>query len=170
MNECLYLASGHLPEALRIYDLLFNTLADRYLTKIDKASMYHSIEVRAPFLDFRFVELSLRIPESYKFKLGKSKILFKEYIKTFFPKVPTEIIDRKKKGFTPPIRNWITEELNYGINQNYLNILEEIYPGCARYYSELLKRHTLNAFELEQIIKLRLFLDWFGQWIGNSAS
>ena len=49
LTDALNIAENDLAEAFRIYDLLYNTLADNYLVKVDRTSMRNSIEVRSPF-------------------------------------------------------------------------------------------------------------------------
>jgi asparagine synthase (glutamine-hydrolysing) len=75
-------------------------LADGYLTKMDVATMANSLEVRPPFLDYRLVERSVQMPSSLKIKEGKSKYIWKEIIKN---KIPIEIIERPKTGFSIPL-------------------------------------------------------------------
>ena len=96
LRECLALTNNNLSEGLRMFDLLYFSLSDKYLTKLDRASMFNSIEVRSPFLDYRFIEFSLKIPTEYKCSITTNKILLKEYFKNKLPKVPSEIINRKK--------------------------------------------------------------------------
>ena len=99
--------ANNFADVLRLYDLLFNTLPDNYLEKVDRASMAYALEVRSPFLDYRFVEFSQRIPTELKVDLFKSKKLLKELTKGI---VPDEIRHRSKKGFVPPLQDWILDE------------------------------------------------------------
>ena len=78
LKEALKLSENNLSEALRIYDLTSNTLSDNYLVKVDRASMKNSIEVRSPFLDYRFIDFSQRIPSHLKVTTFNSKILMKK--------------------------------------------------------------------------------------------
>ena len=66
--------------------------------------MSHSLEVRSPFLDYRFIELARRIPTKWKVSLSKTKILMRDIITGI---VPESIVKRGKKGFEPPIAEWI---------------------------------------------------------------
>lgn len=79
-------------------------LQDDILTKADRASMMHSLEVRAPFLDNDVVEFVRRLPSRYKLRGGRRKYLLKEAFKSLLP--PT-IIDRSKKGFGIPLADWM---------------------------------------------------------------
>ncbi|MFZ5559795.1 MAG: asparagine synthase (glutamine-hydrolyzing) [Patescibacteria group bacterium] len=83
-------------------------LQDDILTKVDRASMYNSLEVRAPFLDYRVVDFVCSLPFSYKFRYWQRKYLLKELMKD---KLPAEVIYRKKKGFGIPLAKWMKKEL-----------------------------------------------------------
>ena len=79
-------------------------LQDDILTKVDRASMMVSLEVRAPFLDNDVVEFARRVPHRYKYRNGQTKYLLKKALDCVLPK---EIIYRKKKGFGVPLARWL---------------------------------------------------------------
>jgi asparagine synthase (glutamine-hydrolysing) len=81
-------------------------LADSHLIMIDKMSMANSIEVRAPFLDHRLVELAAGIPKNLKINLFNSKMVLKKAFRTSIPKV---LINRKKQGFSTPLQKWFSK-------------------------------------------------------------
>ena len=83
------------------------TLPDHFLTKVDRASMAHSLEVRSPYLDYRFADLGSEIPVKWKTNTSKTKIMMREIIKE---RVPEKIVKRGKQGFTPPIIEWFEED------------------------------------------------------------
>lgn len=165
LRECLSLCNGNLPEALRMYDLLFDTLSDRFLTKVDKASMFNSIEVRSPFLDYRFIEFSLKIPSELKFKLGQSKILLKEYIDSYLPNLPKEIIYRKKQGFSPPVRTWLSDEFDKSDYYEILDVINYLQPQLYNFYTKIFNSEKIQSSNLEYLVKLRIFKDWYDRWI-----
>jgi asparagine synthase (glutamine-hydrolysing) len=107
MREALAKSGGDLRQAVMTYDAYFHTLPDFFLVKVDRASMAHSLEVRCPLLDYRFFEYAARIPARWKADRKRSKILFREIIEGLVPK---EIAARPKKGFTPPVLDWIERE------------------------------------------------------------
>lgn len=78
------------------------------LTKVDIASMTHSLECRSPFLDHEVVELAARMPMKFKLrgKLGK-RIL----IETFDDLLPEAVWNRRKMGFGVPLDRWFRNEL-----------------------------------------------------------
>ncbi|MBN1274289.1 MAG: asparagine synthase (glutamine-hydrolyzing) [Candidatus Aminicenantes bacterium] len=92
-------------------------LQDDILVKVDRASMANSLEVRAPFLDYRFVEFAAGLPTVYKLNRLTMKYLLK---KAFMNRLPKRIVKRKKKGFGIPVARWISEELQHVLKE-YLN-------------------------------------------------
>jgi len=70
-------------------------LTDDILTKVDRASMAVSLEVRAPLLDHKFLELAARIPSSLKLHNGTGKYIFKKALE---PVLPNNILYRQKQG------------------------------------------------------------------------
>jgi asparagine synthase (glutamine-hydrolysing) len=87
----------------------FNTyLVDDILTKVDRASMRNSLEVRVPILDHEFVELAFQIPTSFKINESNTKIILK---KAFGHILPESILNRPKKGFSIPLSNWFNYQL-----------------------------------------------------------
>jgi asparagine synthase (glutamine-hydrolysing) len=81
-------------------------LQDDILTKVDRASMMVSLEVRSPFLDNGVVEFARRIPHRYKYRNGQTKYLLKKALKRVLPR---DIIYRKKKGFGVPLARWLRD-------------------------------------------------------------
>lgn len=98
LNHSLDRGGGAWGEAFRIYDLLFNTLPDDFLVKVDRASMAHSVEVRSPFLDHRLVEFAQRVPTRWKAGSNGTKILMRELVDG---RLPESIVKRRKQGFEP---------------------------------------------------------------------
>lgn len=88
-------------------------LVDDILVKVDRASMLHSLEVRAPFLDTRLAEYVNALPVHYKLRGGQSKAVLKHALagKGRPEVVPRSIVHRSKKGFGIPVARWIKREL-----------------------------------------------------------
>lgn len=74
------------------------------LTKVDRASMANSLEVRVPILDHKFVEWAAGIPSNLKLRNGKGKYIFK---KAMEPYLSSDILYRKKMGFSIPLADWL---------------------------------------------------------------
>jgi asparagine synthase (glutamine-hydrolysing) len=78
------------------------------LTKVDRASMAHGLEVRVPILDHEFMEWGLQVPPNQRIVGGEGKAVFKKQLRTF---LPDSILDRPKSGFIVPTVNWMRNEL-----------------------------------------------------------
>lgn len=78
-------------------------LAGDILTKVDRASMAHALEVRVPILDHPLVEWVSGLPPSLKLRGQESKYLFKRALR---PYLPADILDRPKMGFAVPLAGW----------------------------------------------------------------
>lgn len=88
-------------KTLQFYAKLY--LQDDIMVKVDRASMMHSLEIRAPFLDIELVDFVRRIPSNYKLRQGTTKYILKKALE---PVLPREILYRTKKGFGSPIGAW----------------------------------------------------------------
>ena len=100
----------HGEDALSIsyaFDLNYY-LPDDLLKKVDMASMLASLECRAPFLDYRLIELSLQIPPNIKVKNDCLKSLLKSSLCNY---LPSEILYRPKTGFGAPVESWLKNQL-----------------------------------------------------------
>jgi len=83
-------------------------LPELLLMRIDKMSMGVGLEARVPFLDHKFVELTLSIPASVRFRNGELKHILKRAVRGL---IPDDLIDRPKQGFGVPIHEWLLGRL-----------------------------------------------------------
>lgn len=83
-------------------------LPEDILAVTDRMSMQHSLEVRVPFLDHKFIEFCSTIPAEMKIKWLKKKYLLKKAVRDLLPR---EVIDHRKQGFVGPMTNWLKNEL-----------------------------------------------------------
>ena len=79
-------------------------LPDDVLVKIDRASMYYSLETRLPFLDINLINYAFNIPTSQKIKLFKGKWPLRKLLKSY---LPSKLFERPKVGFSVPISDWL---------------------------------------------------------------
>ena len=93
-------------------------MVDSILTKVDRASMLNSLEVRVPLLDHKFAELSFKIPSNMKLKGLEQKYIFKQAVNKF---LPHSILNRSKTGFGAPLSVWFKDELKEYVNDKLLN-------------------------------------------------
>jgi asparagine synthase (glutamine-hydrolysing) len=105
-------------------------LAEDILTKVDRTSMTHALEVRCPLLDYRIVELACRMPLEYKIRFGSAKRILKDVARNI---VPSEILDRRKYGFQAPLGEWLKKELRDWAGQRLMYERNSILdPDVAR--------------------------------------
>jgi asparagine synthase (glutamine-hydrolysing) len=101
-------AKGADPVARIQYVDVKTYLPDDILVKVDRASMAHSLEVRAPMLDHRFMELAASIPASMKLRGRSGKHILKKALSGI---LPHDILYRNKMGFAVPIAQWFRTDL-----------------------------------------------------------
>jgi asparagine synthase (glutamine-hydrolysing) len=93
----------------RLLELDINTyLTDDILTKVDIASMAHSLEVRCPFVDQDLMVFAASLPGSVKLRGLKGKSILREVAKEL---LPDKILNRPKQGFGLPVDRWMREDL-----------------------------------------------------------
>ncbi|MGH8103006.1 MAG: asparagine synthase (glutamine-hydrolyzing), partial [bacterium] len=105
------------PLLARLEALDFHTyLPENNLTKVDRASMANSLEVRVPLLDHQVVEFAAKIPPEFKLRASRLRMpvfggrFIRKWIlkKTMEPHLPRRVLYRKKRGFSIPLRVWMT--------------------------------------------------------------
>lgn len=99
-------AATPLARAFHVYVRQF--MLDDILVKVDRCSMLHSLEVRAPFLDRDVAEFAARLPVSLRLRGFRRKYLLK---KAFAGLLPPEILHRNKRGFQIPVAEWLRGRL-----------------------------------------------------------
>jgi asparagine synthase (glutamine-hydrolysing) len=83
-------------------------LPEDILVKVDRMSMAHSLEVRAPILDHKLMEYVGSLPSNFKLKGKESKYIFKKMLED---RLPPNILYRKKQGFSIPLASWLRNEM-----------------------------------------------------------
>jgi asparagine synthase (glutamine-hydrolysing) len=78
-------------------------MVDDILVKVDRATMFHSIEGREPFLDHRLVEFAAQLPREFKIRNGQTKYLLKRLLGRYLPE---HLFRLPKRGFGAPITEW----------------------------------------------------------------
>ena len=135
------------PLALIQYLDLKTYLVGDINTKVDRASMAHSLEVREPLMDHELVEWLATLPSSLKIRGQEGKYLFK---KAMEPHLPNDVLYRPKMGFAVPLARWFRGPLKQRVrdavlgerlrstgwfNTAYLTHLVDAHQSGARDYS-----------------------------------
>ena len=145
------------PLALIQYLDLKTYLVGDINTKVDRASMAHSLEVREPLMDHELVEWLATLPTSIKMRGQEGKYILKKAMEPF---LPNEVLYRPKMGFAVPLARWFRGPLRQRVqdgllgdrlaatgwfNRNYLQHLVDAHQSGARDYSAPI--WTLLMFE-----------------------
>lgn len=141
--------------ACMLYTDLKTYLPGDILVKVDRMSMANSLEVRAPFLDYRIIEFAASLPSDWKIKGENNKIILK---KAFGHLLPESILKRAKHGFTVPLDSWFRGELKQLAEECLLN-----QPAMAELISipavqNLWREHQCRQFDHGTILWSLLML------------
>ena len=129
------------------------------LTKVDRASMAHSLEVRVPLLDHPFIEWSANIPSHLKLHGREGKYVFKKALE---PYVPADVMYRPKMGFGVPLSGWFRGALRDRVREAVCGpTLAETGMFDQRYLTRLVDEHQSGAREHSAILWSLLMFDSF---------
>ena len=136
---------------------------NRYLYRSDKLGMAHSIETRAPFMDYEFVNLALSIPGKYKMKDGEPKYILKKALERI---LPNEILYRKKMGFSVPLREWaggmMTDYVETHLHEFCVNTGLFNENGLKKLVANIRKGNKDSTNDLWTVYFL---MAWFKKWM-----
>jgi asparagine synthase (glutamine-hydrolysing) len=150
-----FLRKGNLEEILR--NDVFLVLGNDMLTKIDRMSMAHALEIRSPFLDHELVEYALRIPAHQKLDSKQGKKILRQ---TFQKELPEAILNREKQGFEIPLESWISGSLLPRFKQDWLapEFIQKQGLFHPQNIAALLSNPVQNAHTL---YTLMIFQSWY---------
>lgn len=113
------------------------------LTKVDRASMAHSLEVRVPLLDADFASWACTLPSSLKLKGRQGKYVFKKALEG---SVPDSILYREKMGFAVPLASWFRGPLQETVESRLLgSAMRDSGIFDLDYVATLIKQHASGA-------------------------
>jgi len=152
VRHCL---DRHSPLRQAMQADFMTTLGDGYLVKVDRASMLASLEVRAPFLDYRIIEFAFaRLPDQFKVSTHRRKIILQRLAKGL---LPAAYDVTRKQGFTMPLRHWFKGDWGKYMEDVLIHadgeILDKKYINCLlstqkRGFSNANRIFALTMFEL----------------------
>jgi len=146
------------------YVELKTTLVEDILTKVDRASMLNSLEVRCPLLDHELVELAFQMPSTLRMRGYTGKHALKVLLRKYFP---PQVVYRKKRGFEVPIDSWFRNDLRQFVRDVLLD-------GRTRqrgvfdlpYIEKMLRNHQMAMRNFGGKIWWALFLElWYREWV-----
>lgn len=133
------------------------------LTKVDTATMKYSLEGREPLLDYKLAEYVTNIKTEYKYNNGNKKHILKDIVHDL---IPRSLMDRPKKGFGFPLKEWLSSELQHVVNE-YLSdekLLQSEFLNSSVAMSirdSYLKNNNSNVNQLWLIL---IFEMWREEW------
>jgi len=160
------------PLALIQYLDLKTYLVGDINTKVDRASMAHSLEVREPLMDHPLVEWLATLPSNLKVRGQEGKFLLKKALE---PQLPNDVLYRPKMGFAVPLARWFRGPLKQRVRDAVLG--ERLSDtGCFNrpYLQQLLDEHQSGARDhsapLWSLLMFEAFLRHAGDTSGDPAT
>ncbi len=146
------------------YVELRNRLPELLLMRVDKFSMAHSLEARAPFLDHELATYALSLPASMKMNGTRTKTVLKDAAHEWLPR---DVVERPKQGFRVPLPAWLRSELApWAEDLLRRSPLRELGVFDFDYILDLWRRHREgradHSFDLWCLINLS---GWYEQWL-----
>ena len=137
------------------------------LTKVDRASMAHALEVRVPILDHKLVEWISGLPPDLKLRGGEGKYLFKKAMEAH---LPHDLLYRRKRGFSVPVAQWFRGPLRDRVRNQVLG--ERITDSGLfdmSYLARLIDQHASGARDHSPALWSLLMFDSFLKRMDTSA-
>mgnify|MGYP000880261045 CR=1 FL=1 len=138
-------------------------IPSKYLYRMDRIGMAHSIEIRNPFLDYNLVDLALSIPYSMKTKNGEPKYILKKSLERI---LPNEVLYRKKMGFCVPLREWAGDIMLEYVERE----MKSFCSNTGIFKTEGLQKHITeirngNQQYTNNLWTVFFMMQWFKKWM-----
>jgi asparagine synthase (glutamine-hydrolysing) len=143
-------------------------LAGDLLTKVDRCSMAHGVESRAPFLRPALVELALALPESAKLRGGVGKWALRQAARGL---LPADVLGRRKQGFSPPFSAWARGPMR-GRVDDALSVRRVARAGLLdpRAVRDVVDAHLENRADRGRTLWTLLSLQmWAERWVSGAG-
>ncbi|WP_372739340.1 XrtA/PEP-CTERM system amidotransferase [Neptunomonas sp.] len=129
------------------------------LTKVDRASMAHSLEVRVPLLDHKFIEWTSRLPATLKLKGQEGKYILKKSLESY---MTNDVLYRDKMGFAVPLAKWFRGPLKEKVTESLLNgHIKESGLFNLDFIKNVIEQHQSGKRDYSVIIWTLLMFDTF---------
>lgn len=166
--QCRHLSStGDFNEILRNDTEL--VLSNDMLVKTDMMSMANSLEIRAPFLDYRIVDFAFSLPPTFKTSQHVGKKIIRE---TFSDLLAPELLSRPKKGFEVPLLHWLRTTLLPELKDSLLSekyLLEQNIFDSKRVGALISKAYSANPGDTHaRLWAVIIFQYWHRKYILRS--
>lgn len=135
-------------------------LPELLLMRVDKMTMGASLEGRVPFLDHKFVELAMSIPESIKTRNATPKYLLKKAVSGL---IPDELIDRKKQGFGVPIHEWLLDKFGDQVRRELGGFCDQ-----TDFFDRTKVMQIIDERRSQQVWNLLNFALWWREYLAAS--
>lgn len=133
--------------------------------KMDRVSLLHSVETRAPFMGADVLDLSCRIPIKYKIQGANLKVILRE---TFEDKIPSPLRKAVKKGFSIPLDRWFRYEMKNDLEANFArDFIEDQGIFNYSFIKQLLDDHqSCKKNRKNELWVLYAFQKWYKRYWG----
>ncbi len=150
-----------------VRDLEMNIHLQRILLKVDRASMYHSLEVRVPFLSNKVVEAAFSSGHQQHIENGSGKYFLKNVLSG---KLNADYAFKPKKGFSVPMAKWLRESIRMDVEEKIWNMPVELKIAFnQKQLEKLLFRHMETKEDFSGIIwALYSLVNWYEHHRKNS--
>ena len=147
----------NLTDAMCLFDIL-NYLPDDILCKVDRASMFNSLETRVPFLSEDIFNFSFSIENEKKIYKGKGKKILREILEKY---LPINLIERKKMGFSIPLDSLLRNDLNKEVKEVIFDNLDNSTDQINKLNVETIWRDFMNGNNASyRVYALYNFFKW----------
>ena len=157
--------ADHLLDAIQQIDLE-TTLAEGLLTKSDRAGMASAVEVRAPFLDQAVLDFAATLPLEERVHGFTTKSFLKKYALQY---LPNEIVHRRKRGLSVPLKQWLREPLHDWARETLSNgALPEAGISQSEALSMLEEHRKRTSDHTRALWSMIVFAEWY-RWLRTAS-